>query len=154
MRFLQREIVFSTHRLPEPVPMAHPRGRQAMWSQTTRHHCCTAVRSVPVRRRDGVEVYHILATIIIGSSLEEFFFFLSSKARIDFEYIIGAPRRKKNNGLGIVRTQNTWKYTYGRTRMTNNYDDFGSRWVNPFGAPEPLPLLYPSSFVPKTGFQL
>ena len=60
-------------------------------------YCCTKCTGTTPRRCRGVPN---LATIIIGSSLEEFFFFLSSKARIDFEYIIGAPRRKKNNGLG------------------------------------------------------
>ena len=43
------------------------------------------------------------------------------------------------------RSHESVQLLYGDTRVT---------WFKPFGAPEPLPILNPSNFVPKTGFQL
>ena len=42
------------------------------------------------------------------------------------------------------------------TPESNGYNYVTASWVpyhvNPFGAPEPLPILNPSNFVPKNGF--
>ena len=67
------------------------------------------------------------------------------------------------NSWSVEQTEITSRWTDSRQRPrykniepakeigTLLFPRFG---VNPFGTPEPLPIQYPSNFVPKTGFQL
>ena len=38
--------------------------------------------------------------------------------------------------------------------LPHTLDTSTGKWLNPVRAPEPLPILNPSNFVPKNGFQL
>ena len=59
---------------------------------------------------------------------------------------MGVQPDDQTHALGTV-------YKHIRTVSgTTLKQEFRRLWVNPFGAPEPLPILNPSNFVPKNGF--
>ena len=70
----------------------------------------------------------------------------------DYDAVRGEGYLRADYSLSCTSTTHTFFEVYAYLMIL--VSEMPGVALNPFRSPEPLPILYPSDFVPKTGFQL